>query len=98
MNQDTLLLRQIHPSFVQASNVSAQVFSVTSQAFKPTPKDEYMLSVYNGDKFQPDVAYEHYTTMGIGNLLAYWQLLQWNAKEKIFRMQKITSRLTAMQL
>lgn len=64
MNQETLLLRQIHPSFVQADNISAQAFAVTSQAFKPTPKDEYQLSVYNGDKFSADKAYEHYTAGG----------------------------------
>ena len=62
MDPNTLLLRQVHPSFVQAENVSAQVFytlmqglAVTSQVFKPTPKDENQLSVYNGDKFTPEI-------------------------------------------
>lgn len=40
MHQDTLLLRQVHPSFVQANNISSQVFNITSQVFRPTPKDE----------------------------------------------------------
>jgi hypothetical protein len=46
MSPDTLLLRQIHPSFVQQERI-------TSQAFKPTPKDERLLSVDHGDKISP---------------------------------------------
>lgn len=58
MKQETLLLRQIHPSFVQQGRV-------TSQAFRPTPKDEHRLSVYDGDMIEPPPAYEHYTgTLG----------------------------------
>lgn len=60
MTEDTLLLRQVHPSFVQGDSISSQVFS--SQTFKPTPKDEGLLSVYNGEKFNPDDAFIHYTT------------------------------------
>jgi hypothetical protein len=55
MNDATLLLRQIHPGFVQEGRVS-------SQAFRPTPKDEQRLSVYDGDQIGPQPAYEHYTT------------------------------------
>ncbi len=55
MNDATLLLRQIHPAFVQGGRVS-------SQAFRPTPKDEQRLSVYDGDQIEPQPAYEHYTT------------------------------------
>ena len=54
MNDETLLLRQIHPAFVQGNRVS-------SQAFRPTPKDEQRLSVYDGDQIEPQDAYEHYT-------------------------------------
>lgn len=43
MTEATLLLRQIHPTFVQNGRV-------TSQAFRPTPKDENQLSVDNGDR------------------------------------------------
>ena len=43
MNNNTLLLRQIHPAFMQQDKI-------TSQAFRPTPKDEKLLSVDNGDK------------------------------------------------
>lgn len=58
MNHETLLLRQIHPTFVQQGRV-------TSQAFRPTPKDEQHLSVYDGDLIDSQPAYEHYTgTLG----------------------------------
>jgi len=55
MNDETLLLRQIHPTFVQGGRV-------TSQAFRPTPKDESKLSVYDGDMIDAEAAYAHYTT------------------------------------
>jgi len=54
MNDHTLLLRQIHPGFVQDGRPS-------SQAFRPTPKDEQKLSVYDGDQISPADAFEHYT-------------------------------------
>lgn len=55
MTPATLLLRQINPSFIQAGRV-------TSQAFRPTPKDENRLSVYDGDQMQPPAAWRHFTT------------------------------------
>lgn len=54
MNDHTLLLRQIHPGFVQDGRPS-------SQAFRPTPKDEQRLSVYDGDQITPADAFQHYT-------------------------------------
>ena len=58
MNDNTLLLRQIHPSFIQHDRV-------TSQVFRPTPKDEKRLSVYGGDQIKPQEAWTHYTdTLG----------------------------------
>lgn len=54
MTDETLLHRQIHPAFVQEGRW-------TSQAFKPTPKDENRLSVYDGDQIGPPEAWEHYT-------------------------------------
>ena len=54
MNDNTLLLRQIHPTFVQAGRV-------TSQAFRPTPKDECQLSVYDGELIESEAAWKHYT-------------------------------------
>ncbi|MBK1695409.1 hypothetical protein CKO09_11770 [Chromatium weissei] len=53
MNLETLLLRQIHPNFIQAGRV-------TSQAFRPSPKDEHLLSVDNGDQISPDVAHQRF--------------------------------------
>jgi hypothetical protein len=51
---ETLLYRQVHPSFVQNGRP-------TSQAFRPTPKDDNKLSVYDGDRIQPKASFEHYT-------------------------------------
>ena len=54
MKDDTIVYRQIHPSFVQAG-------FPTSQAFRPTPKDECQLSVYDGDLISSEKAWGHYT-------------------------------------
>lgn len=54
MNDNTMLLRQIHPNFVQNDKVS-------SQAFRPTTKDNERLSVYDGDRFTAISSYQHYT-------------------------------------
>jgi hypothetical protein len=55
LQAETLLLRQVHPSFVQDGRPS-------SQAFVPTKKDDFKLSVYNGDKTEPERSWKHYTT------------------------------------
>lgn len=49
-----MLIRQIHPSFIQEGRV-------TSQAFRPTPKDENKLSTYDGDQIDAESAWKHYT-------------------------------------
>ena len=54
MTSSTLLMRQIHPNFIQNGRP-------TTQAFRPTPKDESRLSVYDGDQIQPQPAWGHYT-------------------------------------
>ncbi len=54
MTPNTLLLRQIHPNFVQNGRV-------TSQAFRPTPKDELRLSVDNGDCVTAEAAWQRFT-------------------------------------
>ncbi len=51
----TLLHRQVHPSFMRAGRV-------TSQAFRPTPKDKRKLSVYDGDIVTAAEAWDHFTT------------------------------------
>lgn len=53
MNDLTILLRQVHPSFVQGGRV-------TSQAFRPTPKDDKKLSVYHGDMISPADSWGHF--------------------------------------
>ena len=50
MNSTTLLLRQVHPTFIQAGRI-------TSQVFRPTPKDENKLSVDNGDMISAEDSY-----------------------------------------
>lgn len=54
MKSDTLLHRQVHPSWVQQDRV-------TSQAFRPTPKDQGRLSVYDGDQVTAEGSWAHYT-------------------------------------
>ncbi|MCS7466415.1 hypothetical protein NZK35_06970 [Stieleria sp. ICT_E10.1] len=54
MNSETILIRQIHPSFIQDGRVG-------SNAFCPTSKDEGKLSTYDGDKIEVEDAWQHYT-------------------------------------
>jgi hypothetical protein len=54
MNDQTLLLRQVHPNFFHNGVVS-------SQAFSPSPKDVGKLSVYDGDQISPEASHQHYT-------------------------------------
>lgn len=54
MNSKTVLIRQIHPSFVQNGRVG-------SNAFCPTPKDDGKLSTYDGDMIDAESAWSHYT-------------------------------------
>lgn len=56
MTDDTLLHRQVHPSWVQQGRV-------TSLAFRPTPKDQKKLSVYDGDQITVAKAWEHFTSV-----------------------------------
>jgi len=59
MRPATLLLRQIHPSFMKDG-------APTSQAFHPTPKDKQRLSVDNGDRVEAAVAYARFTGSSCG--------------------------------
>ena len=54
MTGETLLLRQIHPSFVQNGRA-------TSQAFRPTPKDESQLSLDNGDLVSAEASWKRFS-------------------------------------
>ena len=53
MNDRTLLLRQVHPSFVQGDRI-------TSQVFTPRSSDQNRLSVYDGDQISVEAAWGHY--------------------------------------
>ncbi|MFZ4798835.1 MAG: hypothetical protein ACOYMA_15145 [Bacteroidia bacterium] len=61
MEKTTLIHRQVNPTFIQADNVSIQAFSVTSQTFKPTPKDQFKLSVYNSEKYTAEESFNHFS-------------------------------------
>jgi hypothetical protein len=54
MTDETLLHRQVHPSFFSGDRP-------TSQAFTPTAKDAGKLSVDDGDQFSAEQSYVHYT-------------------------------------
>jgi hypothetical protein len=53
-DSDELLYRQVHPSFVRDGRPS-------SQAFRPTPKDDGQLSVARGSLTSAEDAYDHHT-------------------------------------
>lgn len=55
MNADTLLYRQVNSSWIQQGRV-------TSQVFRPTPKDEKRLSVYDGAQINAEAAWAHFTS------------------------------------
>jgi hypothetical protein len=65
MKEDTLLHRQIHPSWVQNDTISSQAFltenNIASLSFTPSEKDKNKLSVYNGEKFTAEESFIHFT-------------------------------------
>ena len=54
MNDETPLLRQIHPTFMQNGQP-------TYIAFRPFPRDEGHLSVYDGDMISAEQSYKYHT-------------------------------------
>ena len=56
MNNNTTLLRQVHPSFMKGGEP-------TSQTFNPTREHEYKLSNYDGDQISPETSWRHYTNV-----------------------------------
>ena len=54
MNNETMLYRQVHPIWIQQGQV-------TSQVFRPTPKDKKQLSTYDGDQITAENAWQHFT-------------------------------------
>lgn len=59
MTSATLLHRQAHPKFMDGAQI-------TSQVFIPFPKDDGLLSVYDGDQISAAEAHTHYTQV-LGN-------------------------------
>lgn len=53
-NMKEILLRQIHPSYIESGNLS-------SQPFRPTSKDDNKLSVDRSSIFTAEQSYKHYT-------------------------------------
>ena len=58
MTAVTLLLRQIHPNFVQNGFAS-------SVAFRPNETDDGLMSVYDHDLITAEAAWLHYTSMSL---------------------------------
>jgi len=56
MTNATLLLRQIHPNFIQDGFAS-------SVAFRPNEADNGLMSVYDGDQITSEASWVHYTTV-----------------------------------
>jgi hypothetical protein len=54
MTDDTQLLRQVHPTWIKGDNL-------LSLAFRPFPKDEGLVSVYDGDQISPEASWRHFT-------------------------------------
>ena len=54
MNPETPLWRQIHPSFMVASQLG-------SQAFRPTPKDQDLLSFDDGSSIPAEASWQRHT-------------------------------------
>ena len=53
MNNDTTFLRQIHPAFIHDGRLG-------SSAFRPSKKDNGLLSVYDGDLIVAEDAFQHF--------------------------------------
>lgn len=60
VNSQTLLLRQINPNWIRDGRV-------TSQAFRPTPKDDRRLSVSDGDVVSPQESWKKFTKNGLAS-------------------------------
>ena len=54
MNGSTLLYRQVNPNWIRDGEI-------TSQTFRPTRKDNGLLSVYDGNRITAEGAWRHYT-------------------------------------
>jgi hypothetical protein len=55
MQPATLLHRQVHPNFCMEDG------HIMSVAFRPFPKDDGLLSVYDGSQISAEACFKHYT-------------------------------------
>lgn len=61
MQDSTRLLRQVHPQWFKDGHVA-------SIAFRPFPKDEGLLSVYDGEQIGAESSWKHFTgTLGFAS-------------------------------
>ena len=70
-DNDEILFRQIHPSFIQDGEVSSQPFAPTSQAFAPTPKDDGFLSVDRSSMTSASDSHRLFTSNGHSSSAVY---------------------------
>lgn len=68
IDPDEQLLRQVHPSWIQQGRPS-------SQAFRPTPKDEGLLSVSRGAKTSAADAFDLHTRVKGLQSVGVWSVL-----------------------
>ncbi len=57
MNDNSLLLRQIHKSFIKTDGY------VMEEAFKPRERDNGRLSLYDSDIMNPKESFDHYNNL-----------------------------------
>jgi hypothetical protein len=57
VTDDTMLHRQVNSSWIQNGRPS-------SQTFRPTPKDKFQLSLYDGDMIDAEASWKHFTSAG----------------------------------
>ncbi len=72
MNNDTLLLRQAHPHFMNGDDP-------TSQVFMPNTEDRGQMSVYDGDQISPSDAHTHYNLVLKRQSQSVWALAKHEA-------------------
>jgi hypothetical protein len=78
-DDEELLFRQVHPSFVRDGRPS-------SQAFRPTPKDNGKLSVARGSLTTPAASYElHTAQLGLGSA-GTWAVTVGECREQALRV------------
>jgi hypothetical protein len=70
-DEQEVLFRQIHPSFMQGDEVSSIPFAPTSQAFAPTAKDGGYLSVDRSSKTSAAESFKLFNGNGSSSAAVY---------------------------